>query len=160
MTSLLNEVPSAAPCVARGPWLMRRGRIARRTVVAQYRMMAGSLSRYMTEQYIELFDLDLVTLPRNLPDWYIEQMAMLVRLMRHRTRRQHVLLTIATMAARGMRCRAARPTPSGLGDRRRDRSVGRGSGHAGALRLSHHIGTRHWPKFGIAQLLLPARSRQ
>ena len=33
----------------------------------------------MNEQFIELFDLDLVTLPANLPDWLIDQQQMLVR---------------------------------------------------------------------------------
>lgn len=33
----------------------------------------------MNEQFVELFDLDLVTLPPNLPDWLIDQQQMLVR---------------------------------------------------------------------------------
>jgi hypothetical protein len=36
---------------------------------AQYRAYAGSKARYLNEQFIELFDLDLVTLPQQLPDW-------------------------------------------------------------------------------------------
>ena len=42
-------------------------------------MYAREKSRYLNEQFIEIFDLDLVTLPRDLPPWFIEQMQMLVR---------------------------------------------------------------------------------
>jgi hypothetical protein len=41
-------------------------------------MYAREKTRYMNEQFIEIFDLDLVTLPRDLPPWFIEQMQMLV----------------------------------------------------------------------------------
>lgn len=34
--------------------------------------------RFGDEQFIELFDVDLVTLPSNLPSWFIEQRNMLV----------------------------------------------------------------------------------
>ncbi|KAJ3299328.1 hypothetical protein HK104_009353 [Borealophlyctis nickersoniae] len=39
------------------------------TIVVEYRSVAGSKSRTMNEQFMELFDTDLVTLPRNLPSW-------------------------------------------------------------------------------------------
>lgn len=35
--------------------------------------------RFGDEQFIELFDVDLVTLPKNLPSWFIEQRQMMVR---------------------------------------------------------------------------------
>lgn len=44
----------------------------------QYRAYAGSKARYVNEQFIELFDLDLVTLPLHLPPWFIHQQKMLV----------------------------------------------------------------------------------
>lgn len=44
----------------------------------KYRAYAGTKARYVNEQFIELFDLDLVTLPPNLPDWLIDQQNMLV----------------------------------------------------------------------------------
>ena len=44
----------------------------------QYHMYAREKSRYLNEQFIEIFDLDLVTLPRDLPPWFLEQMQMLV----------------------------------------------------------------------------------
>ncbi|CAJ0626611.1 12505_t:CDS:2 [Entrophospora sp. SA101] len=34
---------------------------------------AGNKSRYVNEQFIELFDMDLITLPKDLPSWFIEQ---------------------------------------------------------------------------------------
>ncbi|CAG8585919.1 6468_t:CDS:2 [Cetraspora pellucida] len=34
-------------------------------------------ARYVNEQFIELFDMDLITLPRNLPSWFIEQKMLL-----------------------------------------------------------------------------------
>jgi protein tyrosine/serine phosphatase len=40
------------------------------SIVVEYRMFAGSKSRYQLEQFIELFDTDLVVLPENLPEWY------------------------------------------------------------------------------------------
>ncbi|OZJ01742.1 hypothetical protein BZG36_05187 [Bifiguratus adelaidae] len=39
----------------------------------EYRNFAGTKARYINEQFIELFDLDLITLPPNLPTWYIQQ---------------------------------------------------------------------------------------
>lgn len=46
-------------------------------IIQQYRAYAGTKARYVNEQFIELFDLDLVTLPPNLPDWLIDQQNML-----------------------------------------------------------------------------------
>jgi tyrosine-protein phosphatase SIW14 len=40
------------------------------SIVVEYRSFAGSKSRYPIEQFIELFDTDLVVLPSNLPQWY------------------------------------------------------------------------------------------
>ena len=49
------------------------------SIITEYRSFAGARSRYNNEQFIELFDLDLVTLPPHLPTWFIEQRAMMVR---------------------------------------------------------------------------------
>ncbi|RKP05975.1 hypothetical protein THASP1DRAFT_19078, partial [Thamnocephalis sphaerospora] len=45
---------------------------------SQYRTYCGSKARYMNEQFIERFDLDLITLPDTLPDWFVGQRQMLV----------------------------------------------------------------------------------
>ncbi|EFA74802.1 hypothetical protein PPL_11835 [Heterostelium album PN500] len=37
----------------------------------------GNNTRYVNEQFIELFDVDLVTLPNRLPQWFIDQQKML-----------------------------------------------------------------------------------
>ncbi|ORY35197.1 hypothetical protein BCR33DRAFT_664638, partial [Rhizoclosmatium globosum] len=45
------------------------------SIVVEYRCFAGSKSRYLIGQFIELFDVDLVTLPRDvsvLPFWFVE----------------------------------------------------------------------------------------
>ncbi|KAI9290275.1 tyrosine phosphatase family-domain-containing protein [Umbelopsis sp. AD052] len=47
------------------------------SIVNEYRSFAGTKSRHVNEQFIELFDLDLVTLPHNLPPWLLEQQRML-----------------------------------------------------------------------------------
>ena len=36
-------------------------------------------TRFGDEQFIELFDVDLVTLPKNLPQWFIEQREMMLQ---------------------------------------------------------------------------------
>lgn len=43
-------------------------------IVNEYRSYAGSKTRYVNEQFIELFDTDLVTLPpeRDMPRWYLD----------------------------------------------------------------------------------------
>jgi len=47
------------------------------SILVEYRSFTGQRStRYGDEQFIELFDVDLVTLPTNLPDWFIEQREM------------------------------------------------------------------------------------
>lgn len=38
-----------------------------------------SNTRYVNEVFIELFDVDLVTLPPNLPSWFVDQQQMMVR---------------------------------------------------------------------------------
>jgi len=43
------------------------------SIIEEYRSFAGSKSRYVNEQFIELFDLDLITLPKTLPSWFVEQ---------------------------------------------------------------------------------------
>eukprot|EP01135_Chromosphaera_perkinsii_P011411 Nk52_evm56s2391 gene=Nk52_evmTU56s2391 len=46
------------------------------SIFHEYRMYAGSKSRYINEQFIELFDLDLVTLPQQLPPFFVKQLEM------------------------------------------------------------------------------------
>lgn len=49
------------------------------SIINEYRAFAGALhTRYMNEQFIELFDIDLVTLPAKLPRWFIVQRQCLV----------------------------------------------------------------------------------
>jgi len=44
------------------------------SILVEYRSYACHRStRYGDEQFIELFDVDLVTLPADLPQWFIEQ---------------------------------------------------------------------------------------
>ncbi|KAI8832878.1 protein-tyrosine phosphatase [Chytridium lagenaria] len=47
------------------------------SVVVEYQFYAGSKSRHMNEQFIELFDLDLVTVPTNVPSWFADAQRML-----------------------------------------------------------------------------------
>lgn len=46
------------------------------SVVNEYRSFAGPKTRYVNEQFIELFDIDLVTIPRDPPQWFAEQLDM------------------------------------------------------------------------------------
>lgn len=46
------------------------------SVVSEYRSFSGPKTRYFNEQFIELFDIDLVTLPDDPPAWFAEQMEM------------------------------------------------------------------------------------
>jgi len=57
--------------------LRRLQRWSLNSIVDEYRSFAGLKARYVNEQFIELFDVDLVTLPLNLPDWWIENQLML-----------------------------------------------------------------------------------
>lgn len=46
----------------------------------QYRNLASSIkTRFENEQFIELFDVDLVTLPQQLPDWFVHNQKLMVR---------------------------------------------------------------------------------
>ncbi|CAG8435392.1 10752_t:CDS:2 [Funneliformis mosseae] len=47
------------------------------SIAAEYRCFAGNKARYVNEQFIELFDMDLITLPHNLPSWFLEQQKLL-----------------------------------------------------------------------------------
>ncbi|KNC99306.1 uncharacterized protein SPPG_05557 [Spizellomyces punctatus DAOM BR117] len=47
------------------------------SIIVEYRSYAGSKARYVNEQFIELFDMDLVTLPRDLPSWFLYQQKLL-----------------------------------------------------------------------------------
>lgn len=44
------------------------------SVVNEYRSFAGAKTRYVNEQFIELFDIDLVTIPQSPPLWFAEQL--------------------------------------------------------------------------------------
>nr|CCA16040.1 hypothetical protein DDB_G0280073 [Albugo laibachii Nc14] len=42
-------------------------------IIDNYRNLASSVkTRFENEQFIELFDIDLVTLPEKMPDWFVE----------------------------------------------------------------------------------------
>eukprot|EP00124_Ichthyophonus_hoferi_P000816 Ihof_evm2s34 gene=Ihof_evmTU2s34 len=47
------------------------------SILYEYNMYAREKGRYMNVQFIEIFDLDLVTLPSNLPQWFLNQQKML-----------------------------------------------------------------------------------
>ncbi|KYQ89847.1 Arf guanyl-nucleotide exchange factor [Tieghemostelium lacteum] len=48
------------------------------SILVEYKAFSGqSNTRYVNEQFIELFDVDLVTLPNNLPTWFRDQLKML-----------------------------------------------------------------------------------
>ena len=47
------------------------------SIIVEYRSFAGNRGRYVNEQFIELFDLDLITLPPNLPGWFKEHRRLL-----------------------------------------------------------------------------------
>lgn len=46
------------------------------SVVNEYRSFAAAKTRYVNEQFIELFDIDLVTVPHDPPQWFAEQLDM------------------------------------------------------------------------------------
>ncbi|KAF9126960.1 hypothetical protein BG015_004626 [Linnemannia schmuckeri] len=46
------------------------------SIIVEYRAYAGNKARYVNEQFIELFDIDWITLPASLPIWWIEQETM------------------------------------------------------------------------------------
>ncbi|KAG0608338.1 hypothetical protein M758_8G097900 [Ceratodon purpureus] len=46
-------------------------------ILEEYRRYAKSNARYANEQFMELFDEDLVTLPEHLPEWFIDQRRMM-----------------------------------------------------------------------------------
>ncbi|KAF9983030.1 hypothetical protein BGZ65_002259 [Modicella reniformis] len=43
------------------------------SIIVEYRAYAGSKARYVNEQFIELFDVDWITLPESQPTWWIEK---------------------------------------------------------------------------------------
>ncbi|ORX75372.1 protein-tyrosine phosphatase [Anaeromyces robustus] len=47
------------------------------SILFEYHSFGGSKSRNANEQYIELFDIDLISLPKNLPSWFIDQQQMM-----------------------------------------------------------------------------------
>lgn len=46
-------------------------------ILEEYRRYAKSKAQYANEQFMELFDEDLVTLPEHLPEWFIDQRRMM-----------------------------------------------------------------------------------
>jgi len=46
-------------------------------------MRAFGSSHFSNEQFIELFDIDLITLPKHLPDWFISQQLLMNEEKRH-----------------------------------------------------------------------------
>lgn len=49
------------------------------STIDKYRNIAGSVkTRFENEQFIELFDVDLVTLPQELPSWFIDHQRLTV----------------------------------------------------------------------------------
>ena len=49
------------------------------SIINEYRAFAGAMhTRFMNEQFIELFDTDLITLPARLPHWFLIQRQCLV----------------------------------------------------------------------------------
>ncbi|KAG0220624.1 tyrosine phosphatase family-domain-containing protein [Mortierella sp. GBAus27b] len=43
------------------------------SIIVEYRAYAGNKARYVNEQFIELFDVDWITLPQSPPTWWIGQ---------------------------------------------------------------------------------------
>ncbi|PVU92765.1 hypothetical protein BB559_003599 [Furculomyces boomerangus] len=43
------------------------------SIIFEYRRYSTSRARYAIELFIELFDIDLVSIPSNTPDWFISQ---------------------------------------------------------------------------------------
>lgn len=48
------------------------------SILVEYRSFAGQKARYINEQFIELFDTDLITLPNELPRWWTDREEILV----------------------------------------------------------------------------------
>ncbi|CEP01953.1 Tyrosine-protein phosphatase domain-containing protein [Plasmodiophora brassicae] len=42
------------------------------SIIDEHRRYAGAKSRFVNEQFIEFFDVDLVTLPPRLPSWFVD----------------------------------------------------------------------------------------
>uniref|UniRef100_A0A7S3EJ11 Tyrosine-protein phosphatase domain-containing protein n=1 Tax=Rhodosorus marinus TaxID=101924 RepID=A0A7S3EJ11_9RHOD len=43
------------------------------SIVNEYRSFAWSKTRYSNEQFFELFDIDLIKFPENMPSWFVEE---------------------------------------------------------------------------------------
>eukprot|EP01116_Phalansterium_solitarium_P002464 TRINITY_DN12510_c0_g1_i1.p1 TRINITY_DN12510_c0_g1~~TRINITY_DN12510_c0_g1_i1.p1 ORF type:complete len:311 (+),score=80.51 TRINITY_DN12510_c0_g1_i1:128-1060(+) len=79
------------------------------SILVEYRNMSVKHStRFGDEQYIELFDADLVTLPPRLPDWF--------RLQRRMMEEEEDQLALAKAAAKGLPTAApSKPVPKAAG---------------------------------------------
>ncbi|KAI9503152.1 hypothetical protein GGI25_001923 [Coemansia spiralis] len=59
------------------------------SIVYEYRSFAGGKGKYAQELFIELFDVDLVTLPKQLPEWFVEEKRMWEKEQRERFAELH-----------------------------------------------------------------------
>jgi protein tyrosine/serine phosphatase len=69
-TSGVQRVGVVIGCLRRLQWWNLN------SIVNEYRSFAGTRTRYVHEQMIELFDTDLVVIPPNNPSWYSAQVEM------------------------------------------------------------------------------------
>lgn len=69
-TSGVQRVGVVVGCLRRLQWWNLN------SIVNEYRSFAGAKTRHVHEQMIELFDLDLVVIPRESPPWYEAQQQM------------------------------------------------------------------------------------
>ena len=44
------------------------------SISAEYRSFSGNKGRYQAEQFIEVFDPDLINVPKELPNWYLNHL--------------------------------------------------------------------------------------
>ncbi|KAJ2520354.1 hypothetical protein GGI11_002253 [Coemansia sp. RSA 2049] len=59
------------------------------SIVYEYRSFAGGKGKYAQELFIELFDVDLVSLPPSLPEWFAYEQKMWLREQRERFAELH-----------------------------------------------------------------------
>ena len=68
-------------------------------IISEYRLYAGTKVRHVNEQCVELFDLDLVSVPMGarefLPDWFVH-LRLFAGQQRDRHEREHAQHRVAT----------------------------------------------------------------
>eukprot|EP00899_Mesostigma_viride_P008054 jgi/Mesvir1/1724/Mv21178-RA.1 len=114
------------------------------SIIEEYRRYAGSKARFAMEQFVELFDEDLVTLPRELPQWFTDQMRMMAE--------EEELAAALTLASQH---HPALPSPMGPAGHRLHESEGKDEdGEDGENRLLYgsSSGLR-----GVSQVEKPGR---